>query len=101
MKDFNLNLYFVVVGDFNIDNNYFIISNSSTEFRKFLEIMSEIGFYFVFLVRMEINIDGGNYDVMFISFNVVVVRKEIIKLVIKKNKFVLDYFGFVVELKFL
>lgn len=101
MKDFNLNSHFVVAGDFNIDNNYPTTSNSSTEFRKLLETMSETGLHSVFPVRMETNIDGGNYDAMFISSNVAVVRKEIIKLVTKKNKFVSDHFGLAVELKLL
>ena len=63
--------------------------------------MSETGLHSVFPVRMETNIDGGNYDAMFISSNVAVVRKEIIKLVTKKNKFVSDHFGLAVELKLL
>lgn len=36
MEYLNLGLYVVVVGDFNIDNNYLIISNRSEEYRELL-----------------------------------------------------------------
>ena len=100
-QDFSAGSHIVVAGDFNIDNDYPTTSNSSEEYKQLVTTMSEAGLQSVFPVRLKTNIDGGNYDAMFTSSNVAVVKKEIIKLVTKNNKLVSDHFGLAVELKLL
>ena len=100
-QDFNPSSHIVVAGDFNIDNHFSTTSNSSEEYKQLLNTMSEAGLQSVFPGRMETHIDGGNYDAMFTSSNVAVVKKEIIKLVAKNNKLVSDHFGLAVELELL
>ena len=91
----------VVAGDFNIDNNYPTTSNTSKEYKDLLQAMSIAGLMPVFPVRIETNIDGGNYDAIFTSSNVEVAKKEIIRLVTKTNHLVSDHFALAVELKLL
>lgn len=91
----------VVGGDFNIDNHYPTTSNSSEEYKELLRTMDQAGLRSVFPVRMETSIEGGNYDAIFTSSDVTVVKKEIIKLVTKSNQSVSDHFGLAVELKLL
>lgn len=93
--------HIIVSGDFNIDNHYPTTSNSSKEYITLLQTMSQAGLRSVFPLRMETNIDGGNYDAMFTSSNIAVVRKEIIKLVTASKELVSDHFGLAVELKLL
>lgn len=61
--------------------------------------MRQVGLQSVFPERMETNQDGGNYDAIFISSKVSVVRKEIIKLETRKNESVSDHFGLTIELE--
>ena len=89
----------VVAGDFNIDNNYPTVSNSSEEYRELLQTMNQAGLKSVFPVRLPTNTDGGNYDAMFTSSNVAVEKKQILKLVTKSEKLVSDHFGLAVELE--
>lgn len=93
--------HFVVAGDFNIDNVYPTTSNRSKEYNELLQAMSQVGLKPVFPVRMETNTDGGNYDAIFTSSNVAVVKKQIIKLVTKSNKLVSDHFALAIELQLL
>jgi len=53
----------------------------------------------VFPLRKETNIDGGNYDAIFTSSNVAVVRKKIIKLVTTSKELVSDHYGIAIEFK--
>jgi len=63
--------------------------------------MNEAGLRSVFPLRKETNIDGGNYDAIFTSSNVAVVRKKIIKLVTTSKELVSDHYGLAVEFKLL
>ena len=99
MKDLNSGSHIVVAGDFNIDNNYPTTSNSSEEYRELLQTMNQAGLQSVFPVRLPTNTDGGNYDAMFTSSNVAVVKKQILKLVTKSEKLVSDHFGLAVQLE--
>ena len=100
-QNFNTNSHIVVAGDFNIDNHHATTSNSSKEYNELLRTMREAGLQSVFPVRMETNFDGGNYDAVFTSSNVAVVKKQIIKLVTNRNGSVSDHFGLAIELKLL
>ena len=100
-KNVTASSHIIVGGDFNIDNNYPTLSNGSEEYIELLETMKRAGLRSVFPSRMETNIDGGNYDAMFASSNIAVVRREIIKLVTTSNAVVSDHFGIAVELKLL
>lgn len=93
--------HIVVAGDFNIDNHYPTTSNTSKEYKELLQAMSLAGLKPVFPVRIETNIDGGNYDAIFTSSNVEVVKKEIIRLVTKTNHLISDHFALAVEFKLL
>lgn len=95
----NSGSHVVVAGDFNIDNKYPTTSNSSEEYRELLQTMNQAGLQSVFPVRLPTNTDGGNYDAMFISSNVAVVKKQILKLVTKSEKLVSDHFGLAVQLE--
>ena len=99
MKNLNSGSHVVVAGDFNIDNNYPTTSNSSEEYRELLQTMNQAGLQSVFPVRLPTNTDGGNYDAMFTSSNVAVVKKQILKLVTKSEKLVSDHFGLAVQLE--
>ena len=99
MEKLNSGSHVVVAGDFNIDNNYPTTSNSSEEYRELLQTMYQAGLQSVFPVRLPTNTDGGNYDAMFTSSNVAVVKKQILKLVTKSEKFVSDHFGLAVQLE--
>lgn len=99
MKNLNSGSHVVVAGDFNIDNNYPTTSNSSEEYRELLWTMNQAGLQSVFPVRRPTNTDGGNYDAMFTSSNVAVVKKQILKLVTKSEKLVSDHFGLAVQLQ--
>ena len=93
--------YVILGGDFNIDNRYPTLSNSSEEYIELLRTMKEAGLRSVFPSRIETNIDGGNYDAIFASSNIAVVRKEIIKLETASKALVSDHFGLAIELKLL
>ena len=100
-QQFNASSHIVVAGDFNIDNHHATTSNNSEEYKQLLNTMSEAGLQSVFPERVETNIDGGNYDAIFTSSNVAVAKKEVMKLVTKKNGSVSDHFGLSVELNLL
>lgn len=99
VQNLNSGSHVVVAGDFNIDNKYPTTSNGSEEYRELLQTMNQAGLQSAFPVRLPTNTDGGNYDAMFISSNVAVVNKQILKLVTKSEKLVSDHFGLAVELK--
>ena len=99
MENLNSGSHFVVAGDFNIDNNYPTTSNSSEEYRELQQTMNQAGLQSVFPVRLPTNTDGGNYDAMFTSSNVAVIKKQILKLVTKSEKLVSDHFGLAVQLE--
>ena len=101
VQNFNTGSHIVVAGDFNIDNHHATTSNRSEEYKKLLETMRVVGLQSVFQVRMETSIEHGNFDAIFTSSNVAVVKKEIIKLRTKRNSSVSDHFGLAVELKLL
>lgn len=101
IKSFAKLSHVIVSGDFNIDNDYPTLSNSSKEYIELLQTMNQAGLRPVFPFRMETNIDGGNYDAMFTSSNIAVEKKEIIKLVTNSKALVSDHFGLAVELKLL
>ena len=101
IKNFTKLSHVIVSGDFNIDNNYPSLSNSSKEYIELLQTMNQAGLRPIFPFRMETNIDGGNYDAMFTSSNIAVERKDIIKLVTNSKALVSDHFGLAVELKLL
>ena len=98
-KSFTKSSHLIVGGDFNIDNLYPTVSNSSKEYIELLKTMNEAGLRSVFPLRKETNIDGGNYDAIFTSSNVAVVRKKIIKLVTTSKELVSDHYGIAVEFK--
>lgn len=99
LQEFNSDSHFIVAGDFNIDNHHPTTSEKSDEYQQLLKIMRQVGLQSVFPERMETNQDGGNYDAIFISSKVSVVRKEIIKLETRKNESVSDHFGLTIELE--
>ena len=101
VKSFTKPSHVVVGGDFNIDNHYPTISHSSEEYIKLLQTMNEAGLRSVFPIRVETNIDGGNYDAMFTSSNVAVVSKQIINLETASKEIVSDHFGLAIEVKLL
>ena len=101
VKSFTKPSYVIVGGDFNIDNHYPTISNSSKEYIELLQTMNQTGLRSVFPLRMETNIDGGNYDAMFTSSNVAVMSKQIIKLETASKQLVSDHFGLAVEVNLL
>ena len=100
-KNFTKSSHLIVGGDFNIDNLYPTVSNCSKEYIELLKTMDEAGLRSVFPLRKETNIDGGNYDAIFTSSNVAVVRKKIIKLVTTSKELVSDHYGLAVEFKLL
>jgi len=100
IKNLNSGSHIIVAGDFNTDNNYPTTSNSSEEYIELQRTMNQAGLQSVFPVRLPTNTDGGNYDAMFTSSNVAVVKKQILKLVtLKSGKLVSDHFGLAVELE--
>ena len=101
LQNIEAHSHIVVAGDFNIDNNFPTTSNSSKEYQELLQTMHQAGLQSVFPVRMQTNIDGGNYDAIFTTSNVAVAKKQIIKLVTKSNILVSDHFALAVELKLL
>ena len=101
MRNFPMPSHLIIGGDFNIDNNYPTVSNSSKEYIELLKTMNEAGLRSVFPLRKETNIDGGNYDAIFTSPNIEIVRKKIIKLVANRKELVSDHYGLAVEFKIL
>lgn len=99
VKNLTIPSYIIVSGDFNIDNNYPTLSNSSEEYIELQQTMSQGGLRSVFPLRTETNIDGGNYDAMFASSNIAVVKKQIIKLATASEKLVSDHYGLAAEIK--
>jgi len=101
MRNFPMPSHLIIGGDFNTDNNYPTISHSSKEYIELLQTMNEAGLQSVFPLRKETNIDGGNYDAIFTSPTIEIVRKKIIKLVANRKELVSDHYGLAVEFKLL
>ena len=93
IKNFPPLAHVIVSGDFHIDNSGPNLGDSSEEYLELLNSMNQTALQSVFALRVETNFDGGSYDATFKSFNVEIVKKQVIKLVTASGEMASDHYG--------
>ena len=83
----------MVGGDFHIDNSGPNLDDRSEEYLELLNSVNQTALRSVFPLRGETNFDGGSFDTTFESFNVEIVKKQVIKLVTANREMALDHYG--------
>lgn len=99
IKKYPPTAYIIAGGDFNINPNNPPLDGNEEEYKKLVQMMSDVGLSPVFTERNKTHLNGGCYDHVFISSNMVVVQKKGINLLTDKGEMVSDHFGLFMEVK--